>query len=81
MPGKGLVNVTKTSALQADTYLTSFLFHFCYINENEYFKIRNGQSIKVNTKDGFYCVNYMDDLAFILNVSNGTAKSVCYLGD
>ena len=61
--------------------LTKTLMPNLELNENEYFKIRNGQSIKVNTKDGFYCANYMDDLSFILNINNGTAKSVCYLGD
>ncbi|MDE5616837.1 MAG: tRNA pseudouridine(55) synthase TruB [Clostridia bacterium] len=51
------------------------------LSENEYFKIRNGRSVSINMKDGNYSANYMDDLAFILKIKDGIAKSICYLGD
>ena len=51
------------------------------LNENEYFRIRNGQLAKLNVTNGFYSAKYMDDLVFIVEVKEGKAKSVCYLGD
>ena len=51
------------------------------LNEDEYFKIRNGQSVASCEKDGLYSAIYMDKTVFIVEVKEGKAKSICYLGD
>lgn len=69
------------SYIQDTTLLVDRIMPSINLDEKEYFKIRNGQSICINEKNGLYSAIYMDNLVFIINVEEGKAKSVCYLGD
>ena len=51
------------------------------LNEKEYFKIRNGQSAYIDIENGIYSANFMDKLSFIIKVTEGKAKSICFLED
>ncbi|MDE6189423.1 MAG: tRNA pseudouridine(55) synthase TruB [Clostridia bacterium] len=59
--------------------LTDSLMQSVTLSESEYFKIRNGQSVVIDVKDGNYGAIYMDETSFILDVKNKIAKSVCFL--
>ncbi|MDE6614649.1 MAG: hypothetical protein K2K24_03980, partial [Clostridia bacterium] len=67
--------------IQDTSMLVDRLMPSININESEYFKLRNGQSIAIDEKNGLYSVNYMDNLVFIIKIEDGKAKSICYLGD
>ena len=63
------------------TTLVDRLMPSIKIDDSEYFKLRNGQSVSINAENGIYSVIFIDDLTFIIKVDNKKAKSICYLGD
>lgn len=61
--------------------LLSKVMSFLEITDTEYRKIRNGQTVKKDIKDGYYGAKSNGKLCFIVKAEDNTVKSVCYLED
>lgn len=67
--------------LKPTELLLSKIMNIVDLSDFEYKKIRNGQSIATQYKDGNYGARYNNKLAFIIKVENNIAKSICFLED